>query len=441
VTTIDVLIVGGGPVGLFLAAELRLAGVEVTVLERRAERADITKGVAMHARTLELLAMRGLAETFLDHGVRLPGWHFGFLERRVDFTGLDSPYPFVLSFPQDRTEAILEERALALGARIVRGVQAVGLQQDQDLVRVSTGHAEYRANYVVGADGAASTVRRLAGIDFPGTEATFYSYLGDVIADRPPTPGFNVVNAEGAMMVAQMPGGFYRVAGYDPRLQEAGRGALTLEELRETAARIAGADFGLHSPKWMTQFDSATRVASSYRAGRVLLAGDAAHMHFPAGGVGLNLGLQDAMNLGWKLAAAVQGRAADSLLDSYQTERKPWAEDVARHTMAQTALITATSAEGLALRELLSDLMGALPEMSQTLARRLAGIDVHYPSATGHPLTGARVPVAPMPDGRPISIELAPGTAAVVRPDGYVWWAGAPEDAAQAGLSATFGAA
>jgi 2-polyprenyl-6-methoxyphenol hydroxylase-like FAD-dependent oxidoreductase len=258
----DVLIVGAGPVGLLLAAELRLHGVRVVVLERRAGRSPITKGVAMHARTLELLAMRGLAGRFLDAGLRLPGWHFGFLERRVDFTTLDSPYPFVLSFPQERTEAVLEEHALEQGARIVRGEHAVSLTQDPDCVRVRTATAEYEAAWVVGADGAASFVRQAAGIDFPGTDATFYSYLGDVAADHPPAPGFNVVNEQGAMMVAPMPGGFFRIAGYDPRRQSAGRGALTLDELRETAGRIAGADFGLHSPRWMTQFDSATRVAS-----------------------------------------------------------------------------------------------------------------------------------------------------------------------------------
>jgi 2-polyprenyl-6-methoxyphenol hydroxylase-like FAD-dependent oxidoreductase len=420
-----VVIVGAGPVGLFLAAELRLAGVGVTVVERRAERPSITKGVAMHARTLELLAMRGFAGVFLDGGVRLPGWHFGFLERRVDFTGLDSPYPFVLSFPQDRAEAILEDRALALGARIVRGEQVIGLERgDDDAVRVRTSHTQYRASWVVGADGARSTIRQLAGIAFQGTEASLYSFVGDVVADRPPVPGFTVVNDRGAMMVAAMPGGLHRIAGYDPMRQQAGRGAMTLDELRETSARIAGADFGLHDPKWMTQFDSATRVASIFRSGRVLLAGDAAHMHFPAGGVGLNLGLQDAMNLGWKLAAVAQGRADESLLDTYEAERKPWAEDVARHTMAQTALITATTAEGLALRRFLSDLMGALPEMNRALARRLSAVDVAYPPAdpAAHPLTGARVPIAAMPDGRPATVTLA-GKTAIVRPDGHVWWA------------------
>jgi hypothetical protein len=290
------------------------------------------------------------------------------------------------------------------------------------------------------------------------------------VADHPPAPGFNVVNERGAMMVAPMPGGVFRIAGYDPLRQQAGRGALTLDELRETASRIAGADFGLHDPKWMTQFDSATRVARTYRRGRVLLAGDAAHMHFPAGGVGLNLGLQDAMNLGWKLAAVVRGHAHDSLLDTYETERRPWAEDVARHTMAQTALITATTAEGLALRRLLTDLMTALPQMNQILARRLSAIDVSYPPAdpTAHPLTGTRIASVPgdLPDGRPalltdhpalltdhpgpptdhpgpptdrpglltgrtepgagirtVAGRVGDAAAAVVRPDGYVGWA------------------
>jgi 2-polyprenyl-6-methoxyphenol hydroxylase-like FAD-dependent oxidoreductase len=432
----DVIIVGAGPVGLFLAAELRLAGVEVTVLERRAERSPITKGVAMHARTLELLALRGIADPFLDRGVRVPGWHFGFLERRVDFTGLDSPYPFVLSFPQERTEAILEERALALGARIERGIQAVGLLPSDDSVRVQTATGVLEANWVVGADGAASAVRQAAGIGFPGTEPTFYSYLGDVVADNPPAPGFNVVNENGAMMVAPMPGGVHRIAGYDPRRQSAGRTPLTLDELSETAARISGRDLRLRDPKWMVQFDSATRVAATYRTGRVLLAGDAAHMHFPAGGVGLNLGLQDAMNLGWKLAAVIRGRAGTELLDTYEIERRPWAEDVARHTMAQTALITATTAEGLALRGLLSDLMGTLPEMNLILARRLSGIDVRYPSADpgAHPLTGARVATVEggLADGRAVVVaEGVPGAAAVVRPDGYVW--SAADDAYEIG--------
>jgi 2-polyprenyl-6-methoxyphenol hydroxylase-like FAD-dependent oxidoreductase len=449
----QVVIAGGGPVGLFLACELRLAGVEVAVLERRPERGTFTKGFAMHARTMELLAMRGMAGAFLDGGVRVPGWQFGFLENRVDFTTLDSPYPFVLSFPQDRTEAILEERARAVGALVVRGQQVTGLEQDDHGVRVRASGGEWRADWLVGADGGASVVRQAAGIGFPGLDARFFAYAADVVADDPPAPGFNRVNEHGAMMVVPMPGGLVRIAGYDAADQEPGRLGISMDDLRGIVGRIAGADFGVHDPRWLTRFGSTTRLADAYRKGRVLLAGDAAHLHFPAGGVGLNLGLQDAMNLGWKLAAVVRGRAPEDLLDTYGAERRPWGDDVARHTLAQTALITATTAEVQALRGLLSDLIATVPEMSLKLARRLAALDVRYPGTdpAAHPLTGGRVPELGdhLRDGRAVlvtppggslpaaagaaarlGVRLAVGpvsgldlTAALVRPDGYLWWA------------------
>jgi len=440
----EVIVAGAGPVGLFLACELRLAGVRVTVLEQRAERGPHTKAVAMHARTVELLAMRGLAEPLLTAGVRVPSWHFGFLATRVDFTALDSPYPFVLSFPQNRTEALLEEHAWELGASVARGEQVTAVVQDPDGVRVQTAAGqEYRAAWVIGADGASSAVRQSAGVEFPGIDPRFHSYLGDVLADDPPPPGFAVVNEHGAMMVAPMPGGVHRIAGYDPARQDDDGREITLAELNDICVRIAGREFGIHDPRWLSRFDNATRVARSYRKGRVLLAGDAAHMHFPAGGVGLNLGLQDAMNLGWKLAAVVQGRAPEELLDSYDAERRPWGDDVARHTMAQTALITATTPEGLALRELLGGLVADFPEVSLRLARRLSAIDVAYPpdDPQAHPLTGSRVVEADLPDAKPVllsprplphasitatrlGVRVATGpTTMIVRPDGYVWWA------------------
>ncbi|MEU4236237.1 FAD-dependent oxidoreductase [Actinoplanes sp. NPDC026619] len=444
----EVIVVGAGPVGLFLACELRLAGVRVTVLEQRAEPGPHTKGMAVHARTVEQLAMRGLAEPLLTAGVRLPSWHFGFLQTRVDFTTLDSPFPFVLSFPQNRAEAILEEKATELGASVIRGERVTAVSQDTSGVRVETATGEHRAAYVVGADGASSAVRQSAGIEFPGIEARFYSYLGDVRADSPPPPGFNVLNAHGSMMVAPMPGGVYRIAGYDPARQSDDGREITLDELRDICVRIAGRDFGIHDPQWLSRFGNTTRVAECYRQGRVLLAGDAAHMHFPAGGVGLNLGLQDAINLGWKLAAVVQGRAAEELLETYDTERRPWGDDVARHTMAQTALITATTPEGLALRALLSDLVADFPDVSGKLARRLSAIDVAYPPAdpAAHPLTGARVAEADLPDARPLllsprplptasvtatrlGIRVATGPVTmIVRPDGYIWWATDDDD-------------
>jgi 2-polyprenyl-6-methoxyphenol hydroxylase-like FAD-dependent oxidoreductase len=288
----DVVIVGAGPVGLLLAAELRLAGVGTVVLEREAEPSPHPKALGLHARTVEQLAMRGLAEPFLAGGVRVPAWHFGFLERRLDLGRLDSPYPFLLAFPQHRTEALLAERALALGSTIRRGDPVTGLQQDGGEVRVRTGDGgTWTAGWVVGADGAGSTVRRAAGIGFPGTDADTYAYLGDARADRPPAPGFGVQNERGALIVAPLPGGLLRFTGYDPADQAPDRRELTLDGLREAVGRISGADFGVRDPAWLTRFGNATRVAEAYRRGRVLLAGDAAHMHFPAGGVGLNLGL------------------------------------------------------------------------------------------------------------------------------------------------------
>ncbi|MCW2144630.1 2-polyprenyl-6-methoxyphenol hydroxylase, partial [Actinoplanes cyaneus] len=331
----EVIVVGAGPVGLMLAAELRLAGVSTVVLERADAPGTHPRALGLHARTLEQLAMRGLQEPFLSAGVRVPSWHFGFLRERLDLTRLDSPYPFMLAFPQHRTEAILEQRALELGARVLRGVQVTGLAQDEDGVQVRTGDGSVRrAAWVVGADGAGSTVRRSAGIDFPGTDADTYAYLGDVRADAPPAPGWGVQNEKGALIVAPVPGGLLRFTGYDPEDRGSGRRELTLDELREITGRIGGADFGLRDPAWLSRFGNATRVAAQYRKGRVLLAGDAAHMHFPAGGVGLNLGLQDAMNLGWKLAGVIRGRSGDDLLDTYHDERRPWAEDVAEHTLA-----------------------------------------------------------------------------------------------------------
>ncbi|WP_030434638.1 FAD-dependent monooxygenase, partial [Actinoplanes subtropicus] len=419
-TETEVIVAGAGPVGLMVAAELRLAGVDTVVLERAPEPSPHPKALGLHARTLEQLAMRGLIDPFLADGIRVPSWHFGFLPERLDLTRLDTAYPFLLAFPQNRTEALLQERALELGARIVRGEEVTGLTRTADGVRVETAVRAWQAGWVVGADGAGSTVRKAAGIGFPGTDGDTWAYLGDVRADAPPPAGYGVQNDKGALIVAPLPGGLLRFTGFDAERQDPAGRELTLDELRETTARISGQEFGLRDPVWLSRFTNATRVAADYRRGRVLLAGDAAHMHFPAGGVGLNLGLQDAMNLGWKLAAVVRGHAGEDLLDSYQTERRPWAEDVAEHTLAQTALITATTPAGQALRRLLSDLIRTQPELSLALARRLTALDVHYPAPGKHPLVGTRVAGVALLDGRPAVLG-----STVVRPDGYVLEAGA----------------
>jgi 2-polyprenyl-6-methoxyphenol hydroxylase-like FAD-dependent oxidoreductase len=455
----EVVVVGAGPVGLWLAAELRLAGVSTVVLERTETRSDYTRGLTVHARTVEALAMRGLADVPLEQGVRLPSWHFGMLTTPIDLTGLDSPYPFVLAYPQPFLEALLERRVLDLGATVLREHTVTGLTQDDDSVRVHVhgpgGDRTLDAAFVVGCDGAGSTVRKAAGIEFPGTDSTLFSYLGDVSLAEPPAQG-SVAQAspEGTLIVGRLPGGRFRVAGFDPNDQRRDT-AMTYERLRASVIRVAGTDFGMGDPSWLSQTGNAARQAETYRRGRVLLAGDAAHIHFPAGGVGLNVGVQDAMNLGWKLAATVQGRATPELLDSYHAERHPVGAALLRHTLAQTGLLTNFTAEGLALRSLLADLLTELPDLSPRLAGILSGLDVHYPPAdrSAHPLVGRRVPDLPtatgnlfsqLADATPVLVDftgclIGPGirtiaatqawpgqprlAAVLVRPDGYVWWA------------------
>jgi 2-polyprenyl-6-methoxyphenol hydroxylase-like FAD-dependent oxidoreductase len=473
----QVTIAGAGPVGLWLASELRLAGVDTVVIERLAERSPHQKALGVHPRTVEVLAMRGMAKQFLAEGRQVPSWHFGMLASQLDFRVLDTPFPFMLAYPQVRTEALLEQHALELGVRIVRGHNITGLTQDDESVTVEVtgpdGPYTMSARFVVGCDGPGSAVRQTAGIGFPGTPATVYGFSGDVALDSPPERmGVNQVNTQGTLIIAPLPGGHYRVSGYDPLNQDPSV-PLTMPELRATATRIAGTDFGMHDPIWLTKFGNATHVAETYRKGRVLVAGDAAHVSFPAGGVGLNVGVQDAMNLGWKLAAEVQGRARPGLLDSYHAERHPLGEALAQYTLAQTALITTSSPEGLALRAMLSDAIATQPAFALSLSTKLSALDVSYPSPdpAAHPLTGTRVVDRDgtrfdwLHSGRPILLNLSGGPlptaagqaaalgidthrdsqaspdpgwsgvgAVIVRPDGYVWWA--TETAPQAELDA-----
>ncbi|MFE6775567.1 FAD-dependent monooxygenase [Streptomyces sp. NPDC057702] len=442
------IVVGAGPVGLWIAAELALGGGRPLVLERAERRSPHSKALAIHPRTIEVLAMRGREQAFLDGGLTMPDGHFGMLPARLDFRGLATPFPFVLAHPQLRTEELLEQHALALGAVIRRGHQVSGLSQDERGVtlQVSAPDGEYEitADHVVGTDGAGSTVRREAGIAFPGTDSTVFGFLGDVeLTDPPERPSF-WHNEHGALIVAPIPGGRYRVTGYAPSAPT------TLESLRETARRIAGVDFGPHSPVWLSRFGNATRLAAEYRKGRVFLAGDAAHMHFPAGGVGLNVGLQDAMNLGWKLAAVRRGEADAALLDTYHAERHPVGVALGEHTKAQTALITATTEEGQSLRRLMADLLRTHPDVATALANTLTALDVRYPGT--HPLAGQRLPATReqlhlLREGRPVLLaqEASPAlkdlaanadlrlyetelpwstTAVLMRPDGHVWAAG-----------------
>ncbi|MFG3055045.1 FAD-dependent monooxygenase [Kitasatospora sp. NPDC048239] len=462
----QVIVVGAGPVGLWLAAELRLGGVPVTVLEARTERDPHSKALTVHPRTLEVLAFRGIVDRFVASGRPLPDGHFALLDDRVDFRTLDTPFPFTLALAQARTEELLEEHAVAAGARVLRGHRVTGLTQDADGVTVQVagpdGEERLRAAYVVGCDGTRSTVRTAAGIDFPGTGTTTWGWLCDVVLDEPPARPLNVSGQNGGVMVLPLPGGVHRLLGGDPDYVRVERPEdLTIEALRTKVSRIAGTDFGMRDPRWISVFGNATHQAAQYRSGRVLLAGDAAHMHFPAGGAGLNVGIQDATNLGWKLAAEVAGTAPEGLLDSYHAERHPVGADLLLITRAQTALVTAYTPEGQALRTLLSELIAEVPEFSDNLAGRLSALAVAYPSTDpqAHPLTGGRAPDLAftgggstlfelLRDGRHVLLDLReePGEplgipchaaaladprpewsavrAVLVRPDGHLAWVG-----------------
>ena len=438
----DVIVVGAGPVGLWLAAELALGGVSTLVVERAVERSPYSKALGLHPRTIEVLALRGVEKQFLDEGVPRPNWHFGMLENRLDFRTLDTPYPFMLAFPQHRTEELFERRALDAGVRIVRGHAVADVAQDDDSATVTLDDSRtLTARFVVGCDGAGSTVRKAAGIGFPGSDASTFGYVGEVVLTEQPV--LSAQNDDGALITVPLGGGRYRIAGQDSLHQRADD-PFTLEDLRATTIRVAGSDFGMRDPGWLSRFGNATRIAAAYRSGRVLLAGDAGHMHFPAGGVGLNVGVQDAMNLGWKLAAEVRGTAAPGLLDSYHAERHPVGLALAEHTLAQTALIGATTPEQRALRTLTNDLIATVPAFSEALANKLAALDVAYPVEGAHPLVGQRITSVTLPEGRPVlltSTDLPEAEehaakvgfdtgrhdlpdAVVVRPDGHVWWAG-----------------
>jgi 2-polyprenyl-6-methoxyphenol hydroxylase-like FAD-dependent oxidoreductase len=428
-----VVVVGAGPVGLWTAAELALGGVPTVILERAVERSPHSKALGVQPRTLEVLAMRGLVQPFLDEGRQIPNWHFGMLANRLDYQVLDTPFPFMLAIPQLRTEQLFEQRAVELGVRIRRGHAVTGLDQDDDRVLLHVdgpdGPYTLATRYVVGADGVGSAVRTAAGIAFPGTETTAYHYLGEVHVTE--TPVVSAQNEHGAFISVRLADGRYRFAGTDAH-DSSDPGPLTMDMLRTSVARVAGTDFGMHDPAWLSRFGNATRLAEHYRKGRVLLAGDAAHRHVPAGGVGLNVGVQDAMNLGWRLAAVARGDADPSLLDGYHEERHAIGEELIEHTMAQASLISATTPETMALRSLLNTLLADVPELALTLAHKLSALDVTYqtgPRVRDHvSLNGRPVLTAPEPGPETVTtaeelgidVRVGPDTM-LIRPDGHIW--------------------
>src|SRR5215211_116979 len=380
---VDVVVVGAGPTGLALACELRLAGVGCRVLERRAEEPNLTRAFAVHARTLELLDARGLAEQVIARGIPVqqlaptPG-------AVVDLTQIRSRYPMVVMVPQSGTEHLLEERARRLGASIDRGAEVVGLSQDDDGVRLEVrgpgGPEVVHAAYVVGADGAHSAVRRLVGVDFEGRQYETHILLADVRLSRPPGETlFGATTQEGLVLFVPFGDGWFRAIAWDRSRERVPLDEpVTLEELRSAFRRIAGDDFGMGEPRWSTRFLSERRQAGSYRVGRVFLAGDAAHVHSPVGGQGMNTGIQDAMNLGWKLAASVQGRAPLWLLDSYEDERRRVGAQVLSLTDGFNRLVLGRSP---VRRQLQTQVIRAVLKFGwtrQAMAGRLTGLGISY---------------------------------------------------------------
>ncbi|GAA2164318.1 FAD-dependent monooxygenase [Actinomadura napierensis] len=462
----NVLIVGAGPTGLLLAGDLASAGVGCTVLERREEETDnLTRAFAVHARTLELLDARGVADELVATGERAGGLRL-LGATALDLSRLPGRFPYVLVTPQYETERVLRRRALEAGAEIVHGAEVTGLRQDAEGVDVDVRMADgstatRRGSYVVGADGVRSTVRKALGLPFPGRAVVRSVMLADVRLDDAPAEVLTAgATGDAFAFLAPFGDGWYRVIAWNRRHQPPDSEPVDFGELRDVARRALGSDHGMRDPRWTSRFHSDERQVPRYRAGRVFLAGDAAHVHSPAGGQGMNTGMQDAANLGWKLAAELRGWAPSWLLDSYHEERYPVGRQVLR---GSGALLSFAMVEPPWLRRARSAAAWAATHV-RPVARRLAGavsgIDIAYPAPRGaHRLTGMRapdVPVAGTPgrlyrllgDGLFVLVvgandpavtylatkrwagrvhcALAGGatrTTALVRPDGYIAWA------------------
>jgi 2-polyprenyl-6-methoxyphenol hydroxylase-like FAD-dependent oxidoreductase len=453
VETPDAVVVGAGPTGLMLACELALAGANVKVLDERTNMPNITRAFAVHARTLELLDARGLVDELLPRGVPVrevapPGG------RTLNLGELPTRYGMVLIVPQSGTERVLQARADELGVEMVRGAELVGLTQDEDGVSLEFASGDtVRGDYAIGCDGAHSTVRSQLGIDFVGKQYETHILLADLKLTRAPSETLTgITNEKGVALLIPFGDGWFRAIVWD-RLREQAplREPVTLEEIRDSFGRIADHDFGMTEMRWSSRFLSERRQARHYRKGRVFLAGDAAHVHSPLGGQGMNTGIGDAMNLGWKLAAAVRRSAPPWLLDSYESERHPVGESVLELTDAFNQLVLSRSKVGRLLRTVVIGAATRLPRGRRLIGERLSGIGIAYPHQHGEDwLVGRRMPdiVADgkrvyelLRDGKFVLVTAEPvqldrpdivhavdahpelPDAVLVRPDSYVAWA------------------
>ncbi|MFG2526961.1 FAD-dependent monooxygenase [Streptomyces sp. NPDC048516] len=492
--SVEVTVAGGGPVGLLTAALLDAAGVTVEVLERRAGQSEPAKATTMHPRTLEVLALlrtedgRRLSDVLVSLGRPVPKTHFAALPDLLDYAQLDTPYPFVLMVPQTTTERVLAAHLRRRGVAVQYGHDVTGFTQDADGVEVTVNGGVRSTGYLVGADGAHSLVRRHAGIDFPGTPPSMVGFVADVTLTDPPDGVVHYWDhRHGQLSFLPLPDGTYglsdgtyRVFGTEAadtqltsdQVRARQARSLTLDELRAILRRMTGSDHGLRDALWLSTANDTTRRAVTYRANRVFLAGDAAHVHLPAGGQGLNVGLQDAVNLTWKLAAEIHGWAPPVITSGaagYESERASVAAGLAGNTLAQAALMTTFTPAGAALRDLMSALIAKGGDTADDLTAWLSGLGLSYaPPVPGHPLDGCRAPDLALSDGtlhrrlavdrflladftpdavfaslRSARVEVARAlpwsglSAALIRPDGYIAraWTSPDVDEVAAALS------
>ncbi|MFG3251986.1 FAD-dependent oxidoreductase [Streptomyces sp. NPDC048172] len=466
----DVVVVGAGPTGLLLAGDLAASGHSVTLVERRSgTTSNLTRALVVHARTLEQLDARGVADELITVGHPVDRLQL-FGHATLDPTRLPTRFPYILVTPQFQVERLLEDRAHKAGVTFRHGAKVTALRQDADGIEVELDEGEgegtaagstLRARYLVGTDGVHSTIREALGLPFPGKSVIRSIVLADVRMSDPPSSPFTVAATDRAFALAAPFGdGWYRVMGWSYDRQLPDSEPVELEEVQDFTRRALGTDFGMHDPRWMSRFHSDERQAPSYRVGRAFLAGDAAHVHSPAGGQGMNTGLQDAANLSWKLSMVLRGRAPESLLDTYEAERHPVGKQVLRVSGAIIRVAIMTFPGSVALRTVAAEAINRVRPLGRRAMRTISGLSFSYAAPAGsHRLAGKRAPDLALTSGRlhealregRFVLVTPRGSAAarqedlrfvhaeyarggkhtlLIRPDGYIAWAadGQPAD-------------